>query len=219
MVAAFPRGLYAIVDADRLGRPGGDALREYVLAAVTGGAVVVQVRAKGQRLAPDLARRLRQAAGAVPLVINDDLALARDLAGDGLIGLHIGQDDGDVMETRRILGTRALLGLSTHALSQVLRAADLPVDYLGFGPVRATDGKQGADAPTGLPPLAAAVAATRLPVIAIGGLTGNDLPAVHASGAHGAAVIGAWLGPGGSPHAPWQAAAALAALVAAWPAG
>lgn len=232
MAKPFGEGLYAILDADRLGwrltahglaiatethgEAADDVVLAYARAAVAAGAVAVQLRAKGQSVPLALARALRHATGDVPFFINDDLDIATILARDGPAYLHLGQDDAAIDMARLRLGAGACLGLSTHTLGQVRAAADQPVDYLGFGPIHATDSKRGASAVTGLAGLAAAVAATRLPVVAIGGLTAADLPQIRATGAHAAAVIGAWLGPVGAPHGAQRAGEALAALVDAW---
>ena len=90
------------------------------------------------------------------------------------------------------------------------------MQYLGFGPVRVTDGKATRDAVTGFDLLGQAVAASLLPIVAIGGLTLADVARVKQTQAHAMAVIGAWLGPAGAPHDPATAGAHLAQLVAAW---
>ncbi len=215
-------GLYAILDTDRLGwheavllEQSLGILADYARAAVAGGAIALQLRAKGVPLGHPVRRQavaaLREVCADLPIVVNDD-ALAV-LPG---VGMHLGQDDGDLAAARRQVGTQGILGLSTHTLAQVRAAAALDVDYLGFGPIRATTGKLDADATTGLAGLRAAVEVAVLPVVAIGGLELADLAAIHGTGARAAAVIGAWLGPIGWPHRPDQAERALAGLVAEW---
>lgn len=181
---SVPAGLYGIADAG-FGDP--VALGRLLL---TGGARVLQLRCKGWD--PD---RVRQAAMAlapacreagVPLVLNDHLALA------GLAdGVHLGQQDGPF--DRGALPTGALVGRSTHTLAQLADAVAEGVDYVGFGPIYATETKRGALAPRGLRALAAQVAASPVPVIAIGGITREGLPGVRATGSHGWAVISAIL--------------------------
>jgi thiamine-phosphate diphosphorylase len=151
------------------------------------------------------------------LVVNDHLEAARPFAGQARLGLHLGQDDTSALTARHQLGESALIGLSTHNLVQVESALALPVDYLGFGPVRATTGKARPGATTGFEALARAVAAAEpRPVVAIGGLEAADVAAVRAAGATAMAVIGAWLGPSDAPREPEAAGQALARLVAAW---
>jgi len=219
--SGFGSGVYAIVDTDRLGWRDASSialhlqdLASYARAAVAGGAVAVQLRAKG--LPPGHLVRVAALTAmvsamdpAVPLIANDDLEAARQVAG---VGLHLGQSDLDVTLARSTLGSAALLGLSTHTLAQVLAAAPAAVGYLGFGPVRATTSKAQAAAVTGWSLLAAAVAAAHVPVVAIGGLQVDDLARVRGTGAHAVAVIGAWLSDG----SPALAERAMARLSAAW---
>ncbi len=224
-MTALSSGIYAILDGDRLGlaswtdpRPPVHLLRTYAEAAAHAGAVAVQLRLKhlpaGHPTRLTALNAIRRALGGQIPVLADDDATA---AVGAHVGLHLGQDDGDPRLARPRLDREALLGFSTHTLAQVQAAQALPVDYLGFGPVRPTDGKQTRDAVTGLTALAQATAASRLPVVAIGGLTLADVPQVAQAGARAMAVIGAWLGPLGQPHDVATAQARLAELVAAWP--
>ena len=217
-------GIYAIIDGDRLGlaarpdtRPPVQLLRRYAEAAAEAGAVAVQLRLKhvppGHPLWLTTLNALRRAlGGALPVVANDNTAAA--VAAH--VGLHLGQQDGDPQAARQQLAAGTLLGRSTHSIAQVLAAQSLSLDYLGFGPLRATATKADHAPPVGLLALAEAAAASALPVVAIGGLAGDDIAAVRAAGAHAMAVIGAWLGPPGDPHPPAVAGERLAQLVAAW---
>ncbi len=218
------RGIYAIVDGDRLGfatrtdrRPPVNLLRGYAEVAADAGAVAVQIRLKylplGHPTRLTVLNAVCRALGTrIPIIVDDDVTAAVD----GHVGLHLGQEDGDPRQARAKLDANALLGWSTHTLAQVIAAQALPVQYLGFGPVRATSGKQAHDPVTGLDALRQAVAASRLPIVAIGGLTLADVPQVHDAGAHAMAVIGAWLGPAGQPHDLATARVHLAECVAAW---
>lgn len=207
-MTTLPRGIYAIVDGDRLGlaalmsaRPPVHVIRAYAQAAADAGAVAVQIRLKhlplGHPTRLTALNAVRRAVGGrLAVIADDDLAAAVGAH----VGLHLGQDDGDPRAARRMLDPEALLGFSTHTLAQVLAAQELPVQYLGFGPIRATDGKQTRDAVTGFAALAQACAASLKPVVAIGGLTRADVGEAMRAGAHAVAVIGAWLGPLGQPH-------------------
>lgn len=162
-----------------------------VLAALRGGASVVQLRdktasdaemlAQAQRLLPHL-----RAAG-VPLVINDRIEVALAC---GAEGLHIGQSDGDPRQIRTLLGDGPLLGLSVETEAHVA-AVPAGVDYLGVGPVRATASKPDHATPIGLDGLARMVTATRLPAVAIGGVGLADIPALKRAGCAGLAVVSA----------------------------
>ncbi|MDI5984664.1 thiamine phosphate synthase [Halomonas sp. M4R5S39] len=184
--------LYLVTDpglcADR-------GLVDTVVAAVRGGVTLVQLRDKHASTAEliDQARRLKAAlAGSgVPLIINDRLEVALAAGADGL---HLGQDDGDVAAARAALGERAILGLSVQTHGQLARLDPGPLDYLGLGPVFATPTKHDHARPLGFDGLAALVAASPLPTVAIGGLTAEHAAAVRSAGADGLAVISAICG-------------------------
>ncbi|WP_290786141.1 thiamine phosphate synthase [Halomonas sp.] len=184
--------LYLVTDPDLCA---GYGLVETVVAAVRGGVTVVQLRNKhaadGEMI--DQARRLKAAlAGSgVPLIINDRLAVAVESGADGL---HIGQDDGEVAAARMALGERALLGLSVQTPAQLARVDIERLDYLGLGPVFATPSKHDHAEPLGFEGLAALVAASPLPAVAIGGLKVEHVAAIRQSGAGGLAVISAICG-------------------------
>ncbi|MDR5902592.1 MULTISPECIES: thiamine phosphate synthase [Halomonas] len=170
-------------------------LEKTVVAAVRGGATVIQLRDKhaddGELI--DQARRLKAAlAGSgVPLIINDRLTVAVESGADGL---HIGQDDGEVAAARAALGEQAILGLSVQTLEQMARLDVERLDYLGLGPVFATPSKHDHAAPLGFEGLASLVAASPLPSVAIGGLKAEHAEAVRQAGAQGLAVISAICG-------------------------
>ena len=161
--------------------------------ALRAGVRAVQLRAKNALDEDELlrigreARRLTREAGAA-FIVNDRVDLAMQLDADGA---HVGQDDLSPAEARRILGAGKLLGLSTHSREQVLRAQREPVDYIGFGPVFPTMTKENPSPVTGLPNLAWAVRNSRLPVVAIGGITLENVDDVLAAGARNVAVISA----------------------------
>ncbi len=225
-----PPGLYAILDGGRV-----PAERVGVAAAslAQGGASLVQLRLKGQgdraRLAAQRAAAAALAGRGVWLVVNDrpDLArILRDEAPPGVFpALHLGQDDLPPRAARRIVGPGVLVGLSTHSLADVRAAQEEPVDYLGFGPIFATPSKRGAAPPVGLSGLRDAARASRLPLVAIGGLSLDTAGAVRAAGARWAAFIGAlfdgirWdeepAGASGEGAAEAQAAALVGARAAA----
>lgn len=192
-------GIYAIVDLDACAAAGLDPERT-AAAFLEEPLAALQLRAKQAddrsllRLARSLAASCRTAG--VPFVVNDRIDIARLAAADGA---HVGQDDLPPREARAQLGPAALLGLSTHSIAQVEAAAGEPVDYLGFGPVFATRTKVRADPVVGLEGLRRAAAATRHPLVAIGGIGVEDLPAVRAAGAHAAALVAALL-EGGDPR-------------------
>ena len=181
---------------------------ETAIAAVAGGATVVQLRdptGKGRAML-DTARALIAALRprGVPVIINDriDIALA-----SGADGAHIGQLDLPVADARALLGPNAILGLSTTNASQAAAAPVPDLDYLGCGPVYGPGVKSDANPVIGLAGLRSAVAASRLPVVAIGGIGLDTAAACVSAGAAGVAVVSAIA----AASDPARAAAALRA--------
>ena len=121
------------------------------------------------------------------LIVNDraDLAL---MAGAG--GVHVGQDDLPPASVRQLVGPRTLVGFSTHTRSQFLEGTKMPVDYLAIGPIFGTRNKENPDPAVGLETLKLCADLTRLPVVAIGGITRGNAKQVFAAGAASVAVIG-----------------------------
>jgi thiamine-phosphate pyrophosphorylase len=204
-VTGGPRGLYAILDLPH--RLGIDPLA-VADAMLEGGAQTIQLRSKHARLERELVHELgvRCAAAGVPLILNDDLELAE--AGiDGVRGVHLGQTDLDQLgndpSTRRrrreAMRERGLsLGVSTHDVPQLHDTiVMLDPDYVGFGPLFATDSKPRHEPVVGLENLGLACSATAVPVVAIGGIEARHIPEIASRGAAAIAVIGALI-PG--PH-------------------
>lgn len=182
-------GLYPLADDDPRWR---NDLRTVVEAALAGGVALLQLRLKHtpDEEALGLCRwAVEQAhkAGAL-LFVNDRFDLA-DLAGAD--GVHLGQDDLPPERVPRELRRRLQVGLSTHTLDQVTQSRDRPVDYVAFGPVFGTASKSSAYTPRGVECLRQAVQRAARPVVAIGGITEQNLPQIHAAGACAAAVISA----------------------------
>jgi thiamine-phosphate pyrophosphorylase len=194
--AALPSApfLYAILDADFLrGRSVGALIAELV----SGGAGLLQLRAKrdSDRRFVDLAREAVAAsrAAGVPLLINDRPDIARLVGADGV---HVGQEDLPADVVRGLLPAGALVGVSTHDAAQFEDAVRMPVDYVAVGPVFPTHTKDRPSPVVGLDFVRRARTATRLPLVAIGGVTRGNAGAVIEAGADGIAVISAVLQPG-----------------------
>jgi thiamine-phosphate pyrophosphorylase len=109
----------------------------------------------------------------------------------GADGVHLGQDDVAPEQLPADARARLLVGLSTHTLEQVDASAARPIDCVAFGPVFATGSKRSEYEPRGLDALRAAVWRARRPLVAIGGITAENLAAVRGAGARAAAVISA----------------------------
>ena len=171
------RGLYAIT-------PEGPDLEAKVRAALAGGVALLQYRRKHGDAAE--ARRVAALARefAVPLIVNDDVALALDI---GAAGAHLGREDGDLRAARARLGAR-LLGASCYDQLSLARAAVAAgADYVAFGSVFPSPTKpHAARAPL---PLFREARALGVPLAAIGGITLDNAPALIAAGADLLAVI------------------------------
>jgi thiamine-phosphate pyrophosphorylase len=175
--------LYFVCEA----RPGGKDPEPLLRAALDGGVDIIQLREKSgdtrliDRSAPTF-RRLADTYG-VPFMINDDPELAVTHRADGV---HIGQDDMTVEQARRIVGSEALIGLSTHSEEQV-RAAE-GVDHISVGPVWETPTKQGRPA-VGLELVTFAAKTTTIPFFAIGGIDTGNVADVLEAGARRICVV------------------------------
>ena len=158
-------------------------LEDFVLACISGGVDIVQLRDKVLDARPVLDRAEALAAvcraAGVPFILNDrpDLALAC-----GADGVHVGQDDAPPALARRILGDGAIIGLSTHAADQLAASADEPIDYVSAGPVNATPTKPGRPG-VGLGYLSHAAEHAAFPFYVTGGVTPETVPSMAAAGA------------------------------------
>jgi thiamine-phosphate pyrophosphorylase len=185
----LPTGLYAVTDPYHAGP---DELVAKVRAAIAGGARMVQYRDKSG----DVARRQTEASRlrllcaehGVPLIINDDIDLARRVEADGV---HIGRDDQSVRAARTRLPAGAIVGCSCYDRFELaIDAADSGADYVAFGSFFPSPTKpQAVRASTGL--LRRARDELDLPTVAIGGITPENGAALVAAGASLLAVISA----------------------------
>jgi thiamine-phosphate pyrophosphorylase len=160
------------------------------LAAVLGAGVdIVQLRMKdagdpeivaaGRRFA-----RIASEHGAL-FIVNDRPDLVAETGADGV---HVGQDDLDVIVAREVVGPDRIVGLSTHTPSQIDAAGGVPVDYIGVGPVHATPTKPGRPA-VGLELVRYAADHAGVPWFAIGGVSPANVVAVREAGAERVAVV------------------------------
>ncbi len=159
--------------------------------AAAGGAQIVQLREKDadDRQLLGIARRACAAArrAGIIFIVNDRPDIARLVGADGV---HLGQDDMPVKEARRIIGSDALIGVSTHAIEQVRQAVLDGANYLGIGPVFPSSTKQ-FEAFPGLEFAKAALAETSLPAFAIGGINPNTIATVATADVRRVAVSAA----------------------------
>lgn len=184
----FPSGVYAITPECK------DTARllAMVESALKGGVAAVQYREK----TGDVALRHEQAsellavclAYRVPLILNDDLRLA-DLTGAD--GVHLGKADASLREARLILGPEKIIGASCYQSLEAAQSAQASgADYVAFGSFYASPSKPQA-ARAGLDLLQEAAGVMRVPIVAIGGITGDNAKALIDAGADAVAVISA----------------------------
>jgi thiamine-phosphate pyrophosphorylase len=164
---------------------------EQVAQLIAGGATLIQLREK--HLAPhdfyrDAAAALRVARNqGVRVIINDRVDIALALGADGV---HLGQTDLPPTDARRLLGNNTIIGFSTHNLEQIQRAKALPISYLAIGPVFETSSKHNPDAVVGLDGLQRARALIgNISLVAIGGITLENVQTVFQAGADSVAII------------------------------
>jgi len=141
----------------------------------------------------------------VPLLINDRIDVALAAQADGV---HIGQSDMPYPIARRLMGTKAIIGLSVETMEQLEEAQQWDVDYLGVGTIFPTPTKTDTQIPWGLDKLSIACQKSKHPVVAIGGINAGNLADIVAAGASGAAVVSAIC----SAENPLQATQQMAAL-------
>jgi thiamine-phosphate pyrophosphorylase len=182
-------GLYAVIDTTIVSAA---ELLDRAAAVLAGGARVLQYRDKGadddrrHQQALGLAK-LCQASGAI-FIINDDYQLARSVAADGV---HLGEDDATLAVAREYLGDQALIGVSCYNRPELAEQAQQQgADYIALGRCFASSTKPG-DRYVALAQIRQVRRQIRLPIVAIGGITVDNVRQVCSAGADAAAVIGA----------------------------
>ena len=181
--------LYAVTDRRWLKE--GETLVTRTEEAIDGGVTFVQLREKDldeenfEREGRELKELCRKRG--VPFVINDNVDLAVKLDADGV---HVGQSDMEALDVRRIIGGDKILGVSAQTVEQAITAEKHGADYLGVGAVFPTGSKDDA-AEVSYDTLKAICDAVKIPVIAIGGITEDNVTELSKSGICGIAVISA----------------------------
>jgi thiamine-phosphate pyrophosphorylase len=199
-------GFYAIVDTGVLGQ---FSHLEAAKALIDGGASIIQFRDKtsSRRKSFDIACQLKElcAKKGVLFIVNDYLDIALAVDADGL---HIGQDDLPVAEARRLLPIDKLLGCSVTNAKEATEVERDGADYIAAGAVFATVSKEDIEV-IGLGELKKIRMATRLPLVAIGGITRANCSDVLGIGTDAVAVISAVFGAKKPKEAARQMAAAI----------
>lgn len=183
--------LYAITDRSWLGE---ETLTEQVEKALKGGITMLQLREKNmpyeqvRQTAIELKTLCRKYS--IPFIINDYVELAKEIGADGV---HVGQSDTSVSRARALLGENAIIGATAKTVEQALEAQAQGADYLGsgavFGSVTKLDAK-----PMEHALLQSICEAVSIPVVAIGGINGENVATLKGRGMAGIAVVGGIFG-------------------------
>lgn len=180
--------LYAITDRHWLN---GRTLAEQVRECLEGGATILQIREKNLPEAEFLeeAKEIQAICKEfkIPFIVNDNINIAAEIKADGV---HVGQEDMDAKKVRDMLGENAILGVSASTVEEALKAEKDGADYLGVGAVFPTSTKGDADSVT-FETLKEICEAVSIPVVAIGGISTDNLLKLKGSGIDGVSVISA----------------------------
>lgn len=185
----FPNsGLYAITRTHTEFNSEQQLLTE-VSAAIRGGATVIQYRDKNAIHAVQFARALIQLCHAqtIPLIINDNIELAKNVGADGV---HLGKEDSDIMQARALLGNDSIIGVSCYnSIERALLAQTQGASYVAFGRFFPSNSKPLA-APAQRDTLIQAKTVLNIPIVAIGGILPDNGADLLTAGANLLAVIG-----------------------------
>ena len=179
--------LYLVTNSDKFGSE--DEFLDAIASALEGGVDILQFREKNMpaKKIVELGRKIKQLCSQydVTFIVNDRVDIASILEADGV---HLGQDDLGVNEARAILGDNCIVGVSTHAPEQALKAVEDGADYIGAGPVFTTPTKQGRT-PVGIEYVSWVSKNIDIPFFAIGGIDTENVEQVIKAGAKRIAVV------------------------------
>lgn len=180
--------LYAVTDNAWVGR---QSLAEQVESALKGGVTCVQLREKALNDADFLKEALEIKALCrqyrVPFFINDNVDIAIRCGADGI---HVGQEDMQAAQVRKLVGEGMMIGVSVHSVEEALQAVKNGADCLGVGAMFPTATKPDASA-VPLSVLHDICRAVDVPVVAIGGIGKSNLPLLSETGVDGVALVSA----------------------------
>lgn len=178
--------LYAVTDRSWLGN---ETLYEQVEHALKGGATMVQLREKEldedafEREAVEIMALCHRYQ--VPFLVNDNVELAQKIGADGV---HIGQSDMELARARKLLGPEAIIGVTAKTIDQAREAEAGGADYLGSGAVFGSSTKLDAK-PMDHALLQEICESVHIPVVAIGGITVENVAKLQGRGMAGVAVV------------------------------
>ena len=185
-MSPLPSRLYAIVDS---AQTGGRPLDAVIDAMLAGGVAALQLRVKDRPadefLRMALTARERTARAGCLFIVNDRVDIALASRADGV---HLGQEDLPLDAARPLVGDR-LIGISTHSVEQAEAAERGGADYIGFGPMFPTRTKETGYASRGLSMLESVRRRVGIPIVAIGGITAENVAQTWKSGADAVAMI------------------------------
>ncbi|UDM31954.1 thiamine phosphate synthase [Lentilactobacillus laojiaonis] len=180
--------LYAVTDRHWVGK---QTFIDQIKEALAGGITCLQLREKDlpddQFLAE--AQQIKTLCDSyhVPLIINDNVQIAKQV---DAAGVHIGQSDTQLQIARDILGPHKIIGVSAHTIQEALAAQKGGADYLGVGAIFTTNSKKDAEM-VSLNELNKICHTVTIPVVAIGGITDQNLGQLKGTGIQGISVISA----------------------------
>ena len=180
--------LYAITDRHWLN---GKTLYSQVELALKGGATMIQIREKDldENAFLKEAEQIQSLCTkyCVPFIVNDNVELAVKIGADGV---HVGQSDMAAKDVRALIGKDKILGVSAQTVEQALEAQKCGADYLGTGAIFPTGSKDDAQV-LGVQTLKEICSAVNIPVVAIGGISKDNILELKKSGIAGVSVISA----------------------------
>ena len=180
--------LYAVTDRSWLN---GETLLQQVEKSLKGGVSCLQLREKelsyDEFLSEAIEIKELCKEYSVPFIINDNVDIALKCKADGI---HVGQSDMLVTDVRRLVGEDMILGVSAQTVEQAILAEKMGADYLGVGAVFSTSTKLDADS-VSFDTLKAICNSVSIPVVAIGGITEDNLTELRGSGICGVALVSA----------------------------
>lgn len=181
--------LYAV--SDRAWSDSDEEFLSQVKQAVSSGVTIFQLREKHtdyehfKKIALEIKPICKEYN--VPLIINDNVKLAKDIDADGV---HLGQDDLDIKAAREYLGADKIIGVSAHNVKEAQEAENGGADYLGSGAAFVTSTKTDAGA-IDHKVLADVARSVKIPVVAIGGINKDNISQLEGLGLDGVAVVSA----------------------------
>ena len=178
--------LYAVTDRSWLN---GRALEDDIEKAIKGGVTLVQLREKNIATDDIIKSAIRTKSvckkHGIPLIINDNVDA---VIGSDTDGVHLGQSDMSISEARKILGKNKIIGATAKTVEQAQKAELEGADYLGSGAIFGTTTKDDAKK-MDIETLKSITQSVKIPVVAIGGITGENILELRSTGISGAAVV------------------------------